>query len=162
MPTSRKPRPPSTRLRRGVGLLVINKEGLILAGLRHHSSGNAAWQLPQGGLEFKEQPLTAAYRELTEETGILPEEVELLATHPNWTTYILPPEFITRARFKGQRHKWFIFRYLPEEMPNLAKAKDKEFDELKWATASWVYENTISFRQPIYREIFKTYADILA
>lgn len=161
-PTPKTRRPASTRLRRGVGLLLINHQGLILAGLRHHNSGHSAWQLPQGGLEYRENPLTAAYRELKEETGIPKADVELIATHPAWTTYILPPEFIAKAHFKGQRHKWYIFKYLPEDLPDLSRAQDKEFTKLQWVTAAWLYDNTVNFRQPIYREIFRTYADLLA
>jgi len=159
---TRAPRVASTKLRRGVGMLVINEEGLILAGLRRHASGDKAWQLPQGGLEYREDPEKAAYRELAEETGIPAKDLELLHIHEGWTTYILPPEFIEKAHFKGQKHRWFVFKYKKSGLPDLSKATDKEFSELQWTTASWLYDHTVNFRQQAYREVFKTYASLLA
>lgn len=150
------PRPP--RLRRGVGLVVINTEGLVLAGLRNHASGNPAWQLPQGGIDRQERLLAAAYRELEEETGLTPMQVQFVNLMPTWTTYMLPPEFANKSRIKGQRHRWFLFRYLAEGVPDIAQAKHVEFKQLQWMPAADLQAQTISFRQDVYAEVFKYFA----
>lgn len=149
-------RPP--RLRRGVGLVVINAEGLVLAGLRNHASGNPAWQLPQGGIDRQERLLAAAYRELEEETGLTPMQVQFVNLMPTWTTYMLPAEFANKSRIKGQRHRWFLFRYLGEGVPDIAQAKHVEFKKLQWMKAAELQAQTINFRQDVYDEVFKFFA----
>jgi putative (di)nucleoside polyphosphate hydrolase len=146
------------RLRRNVGLVIVNHAGLVLAGLRYHAaSKESAWQLPQGGIEGRERPLTAAYREITEETGLEGDEITLLAELPRWTTYYLPREWSAGRRFKGQTQKWFIFRYLKDDLPDIRRAAHKEFSQLKWVEADWLTGHVIAFRQPIYQEVFASF-----
>lgn len=146
------------RLRRNVGLVIVNGEGKVLAGLRSHANGDKAWQLPQGGIEGREAPLAAAYRELEEETGVQAQDVELIFEKPEWTTYILPKEWTRGRRFAGQRQKWFLFRYLHDGIPDLTRAKDKEFEALDWVDADWLVGHVIAFRKPIYEMVFKAVA----
>lgn len=150
-----------SRLRRNVGMVIINSEGKVLAGLRAHANGDKAWQLPQGGIEGRERPLTAVYRELREETGVTFEDVELLGELPRWTVYFLPREWTRGRRFAGQKQKWFVFRYLKEGIPDVTLAKDKEFEALDWVQPDWLVQHVIDFRKPVYRDVFAGFADYL-
>lgn len=143
------------RLRRNVGLVVVNGEGKVLAGLRAHASGDKAWQLPQGGIEGREAPVKAAYRELQEETGLTRDDVRLVAERPDWTQYFLPPEWARGRRFAGQTQKWFLFAYDKAGLPDLAKAVDREFEALDWVDPAWLQQHVIDFRKPVYKTVFE-------
>ena len=56
-------------LRDGVGIVVLNKENKVFVAKRIDNPKNF-WQMPQGGVDEGEDFLTAAYRELEEETSI--------------------------------------------------------------------------------------------
>jgi putative (di)nucleoside polyphosphate hydrolase len=154
--------PARGRLRRNVGLVIVNSEGKLLCGLRAHANGDKAWQLPQGGIEARERPITAVYRELQEETGLEPHEVELLAERVSWIDYWLPKEWVKGRRFAGQTQKWFCFRYLGEGVPDLSRAKDREFEQLDWLDATWLGEHVIDFRKKVYAKVFREFAPFLA
>ena len=57
-------------LRDGVGIIVLNKENKVFVAKRIDNPKNF-WQMPQGGVDKGEDFLTAAYRELAEETSIV-------------------------------------------------------------------------------------------
>jgi len=140
-----------------VGLVVRNAQGKVLAGLRAHASGDKAWQLPQGGIEGRERPATAAYRELREETGIDPRAVKLVREHGAWIDYHLPASMTAGRRFVGQTQKWFLFEYLETGLPNLAKATDREFEQLAWVEFDWLIAHVIDFRKPVYKAVKKVF-----
>ena len=147
---------PKGKLRRNVGLVVMNGEGKVLAGLRYHALNNeSAWQLPQGGIDGREKALSAAYRELKEETGLRPQQVDFVAELPGWTVYYLPEEWAKGRHFVGQKQKWFLFKYPKDDLPDLKAAKHREFSELKWVDSAWLTQHVIAFRQPVYREVFE-------
>jgi putative (di)nucleoside polyphosphate hydrolase len=156
-PSKLNPTEGAPKLRRNVGLVVRNAQGKVLAGLRAHASGDKAWQMPQGGIEGRELPATAAYRELREETGIDPRAVKLVREHAAWIDYILPSEMTVGRRFAGQTQKWFLFDYLEAGLPNLAKATDQEFEQLAWVEFDWLIAHVIAFRKPVYKEVKKAF-----
>ena len=59
----------------GVGIIVLNKENKIFVAKRIDNP-KGYWQMPQGGVDEGEDFLSAAYRELEEETSI--KNVELI------------------------------------------------------------------------------------
>ena len=62
--------------RPNVGIILTNELGQVLWARR---IGQDSWQFPQGGIQRNESPEQALYRELHEEVGLLPEDVEILA-----------------------------------------------------------------------------------
>ena len=99
-------------LRKGVGIIILNKNNKVFVAKRIDNSKNF-WQMPQGGVDEGEDFLTAAYRELKEETSI--SNVELIEEIEGITTYELPENLlgiIWKGKYKGQKQKWFLMRYL--------------------------------------------------
>ena len=109
-----RPMPPSPihpdRYRPGVGMMLLNQAGLVLVAQRLDAPAQAAWQMPQGGIDAGETPQAAANRELTEEIGVSPHSTQFLAESANWYFYDLPTELAQRlwgGAYIGQRQKWF-------------------------------------------------------
>jgi len=62
----------SDRYRRGVGIMLLNREGKVFVGARIDNT-DEAWQMPQGGIDDADDDEWAtALRELEEETGVPP------------------------------------------------------------------------------------------
>ena len=102
-------------LRKGVGIVLLNQNNQIFVAKRIDNP-NDFWQMPQGGIDIGENPLQAAYRELKEETSI--KSVKLIKEINNEITYLLPNNLlgiIWRGKYKGQKQKWFIMRFLGED-----------------------------------------------
>ena len=99
-------------LRKGVGVILLNSENKVFVA-RRIDNPKDFWQMPQGGVDKDENFLTAAFRELKEETSI--EKVELIKEIDEKTTYELPDNLIGiiwKGKYRGQEQKWFIMRYL--------------------------------------------------
>src|SRR6478736_1183417 len=81
-----------TQYRPCVGVMLLNKQGLVWIGRRYDKSNEEGegywWQMPQGGIDPGEDVRQAALRELAEETGIT--SAEIIAESANWYTYDLP------------------------------------------------------------------------
>lgn len=130
-------------------IVVRHADGRVLAFERADLPGQ--WQLPQGGLERGEQPLEAAWRELTEETGLGPDDVELIDEHDDWTVYEWPPEVVGRGDRLGQVHRWFFFRTIDggaEPTPD-----GREFSAWRWADVPWLVGQVIAFRRRGYERM---------
>lgn len=152
----------------GVGIMLINRAGLVWIGRRRPKWGDGTiWQMPQGGLAKKETPYAAALRELEEETGV--RRVELLAEAPDWVTYDLPQDLVgvaLKGRYRGQKQKWFAFRFTGDDsdvviVPQRRSLK-AEFEAWRWAYAPEVIDLAIDYKQPIYREVVARFAAHLA
>ena len=140
-------------LRNGVGIVVLNKDGKVFVARRIDNPMNF-WQMPQGGVDEGEDFLSAAYRELEEETSI--KSVEIIQEIDGITTYELPDNLlgiIWKGKYKGQKQKWFLMRYLGEDKEINIKTKNPEFLEWKWVDLKKITELVVDFKLHVYQEL---------
>ena len=140
-------------LRSGVGIVILNKENKIFVAKRIDNPKNF-WQMPQGGVNKGEKLLTAALRELEEETGM--KEVELIQEIDGTITYELPPHLlgiIWKGKYKGQKQKWFLMRYLGNDRDINIKTEKPEFLEWKWIDLDLLTEVVVDFKLHVYKEL---------
>ena len=143
----------SLPLRKGVGIVVLNKEDKVFVAKRIDNPKNF-WQMPQGGVDEGEDFLTAAYRELEEETSI--KNVELIQEIDGQTTYLLPDHLlgiIWKGKYKGQKQKWFLMRYLGNDNDINIKTDKPEFLEWKWVNLNMITEIVVDFKLHVYKEL---------
>jgi putative (di)nucleoside polyphosphate hydrolase len=148
-------------LRSGVGIVVLNKENKVFIARRIDNPKNY-WQMPQGGVDHDEDYLFAAYRELREETGI--KNVELIKELDGFTTYKLPTNLlgiIWKGKYKGQKQKWFVMRFLGNDDEINIKTKRPEFLDWKWIELDKITDLVVKFKLDVYKEIKKKVKDIL-
>ena len=142
-------------LRNGVGIVVLNKQNKVFVAKRIDNPKDF-WQMPQGGVDNGESFLTAAYRELEEETSI--KNVELIQEIDGTTTYELPKHLlgiIWRGKYKGQKQKWFLMRYLGEDSEINIKTHKPEFLEWRWIDLGMITEVVVDFKLHVYKELKK-------
>lgn len=152
--------PEAAYFRANVGVVVTNGRGKILALQRKGRPGQ--WQCPQGGLDVGEAPQAAALRELEEETGIRPDEIELVAEHPRWLAYELPPKAQRKRIGMGQVQRWFLVRLCDPDRPiDLSQAQDDEFDAFEWTTLEELAAKIWIVKRPIYEDLARHFADHL-
>lgn len=147
-----------------VGVVLTNPAGLIFAGRRIDSAA-PAWQMPQGGIDKDEKPSAAALRELTEETGVAPSAVEVLAKTPDWLTYDLPPELLGKVwggKYRGQRQKWFLMRFLGSDSDIDITREHPEFSEWRWIGADEMVAAIVPFKREIYSAVVTQFRPWLA
>ena len=140
-------------LRNGVGIVVLNNKNKVFVAKRIDNPKNY-WQMPQGGVDDGEDFLTAAYRELEEETSI--KNVKLIKEIDGTMTYELPDHLlgiIWKGRYKGQKQKWFLMRYLGDDKDINIKTKKPEFLEWKWIDLDMITEVAVDFKSHVYKEI---------
>ena len=133
-------------LRSGVGIVILNKENKIFVAKRIDNPKNF-WQMPQGGVDKDEDFLSAAYRELEEETSI--KDVELIKEIDEILIYELPKHLlgiIWKGKYKGQKQKWFIMRYLGTDDKININTKKPEFLEWKWIDLDMITEVVVDFK----------------
>lgn len=142
-----------------VGVMLINPGGLVFAAQRVDQD-SAAWQMPQGGVDRDEDPQQAALRELQEETGIPPDQVEVLAQTDDWLAYDLPHELVPRVwkgRFRGQQQKWFLCRFLGDDSTIRLDTAHPEFTCWQWMAADDLLRAIVPFKRDIYARVIRTF-----
>lgn len=147
-----------------VGVVLINAAGRIWAGQRIDTP-SPAWQMPQGGIDKDEKPREAAYRELWEETGITRELVEFIGKTHGWVTYDLPPDLLGKVwggKYRGQKQKWFLFRYLGTDDQIVIAQAHPEFSAWKWIGATEMLESIVPFKRKVYGEVVAAFRAHLA
>nr|WP_255610973.1 RNA pyrophosphohydrolase [Lysobacter sp. ESA13C] len=137
--------------RPNVGIVLMHPDGRLFWARRVHRDG---WQFPQGGMNTDETPLEAMYRELREETGLLPQHVEVLGATPGWLRYRLPRRAIRRNDRLvciGQKQVWFLLRLTGEESDLRLDLTDKpEFDHWRWVDFWYPVEHVVMFKRGVY------------
>ena len=139
--------------RSGVGIVVLNKNNKVFVARRIDNPKNF-WQMPQGGVDKDEDFLTAAFRELNEETSI--KSVELIKELDGFITYNLPDHLlgiIWKGKYKGQTQKWFVMRFIGEDSEININTKHPEFLEWKWVELSEITKLVVNFKLDLYQEV---------
>lgn len=147
-----------------VGIMVLNRDGLVWAG-RRIAIGNSEydgsphlWQMPQGGIDRDEDPLEAARRELYEETGM--QTVSLLADAGRWINYDLPAHLIgigLKGKYRGQTQRWYAFRFEGDESEIAINpppgGHEAEFDAWAWKPMQALPDLIVPFKREVYEEV---------
>jgi putative (di)nucleoside polyphosphate hydrolase len=140
-------------LRIGVGIILLNDKNNIFVGKRIDNPSNS-WQMPQGGVDNNENFYAAAKRELEEETSI--KSVKLIKELDSWMEYELPKNLLGKlwhGKYRGQKQKWFIMKFLGNENEINIKTKNPEFLEWKWIEPSILTDLVVDFKFDIYNKI---------
>ena len=139
--------------RNGVGIVVLNKDNKVFVAKRIDNPKNF-WQMPQGGVDKGENYIDAAYRELKEETSI--ENVKLIKELDGLITYNLPQSLlgiIWKGRFKGQKQKWFLMKFLGTDNEIDIRTRNPEFLEWKWIDLEKITDAVVDFKLHVYEEV---------
>ena len=148
-------------LRNGVGIIVLNKDNKVFVAKRIDNPKNF-WQMPQGGVDEGEDFLSAAFRELEEETSI--KKVKLIKEIDVITTYLLPKHLlgiIWKGKYKGQKQKWFLMKYLGNDSEININTKKPEFLDWKWIDIEHMTDVVVDFKLEVYKKIQKKVRAIL-
>ncbi|RZO89116.1 MAG: RNA pyrophosphohydrolase [alpha proteobacterium HIMB114] len=146
--------------RKGVGMMVFNDDKKIFVGKR--IDNQKAWQMPQGGVDENEDCFSAARRELYEETGI--QSIRVIEKSKEKYTYDLPEYLlgkIWKGKYKGQRQRWFLIKFLgPDSEINLNQ-KCPEFNEWKWVDIDELPKIIVPFKKKLYLSLIKEFYDFI-
>jgi putative (di)nucleoside polyphosphate hydrolase len=142
------------------GIMLMNGAGRIFVGQRIDTTVEA-WQMPQGGIDDGEDAETAAIRELGEETGVRPDKVELVAVAPGEFYYDLPEELIGKVwkgKWRGQRQRWFLYRFLGEDVDIDIATEHQEFRAWRWVDPAELPEVIVPFKKALYQDVLAAFA----
>lgn len=144
-----------------VGIMLLNNMGKVFVAQRIDTR-TEAWQMPQGGIDEGEDPVCAAMRELEEEIGT--NKAALIAESTDWLYYDLPRDLqgkLWEGRYKGQRQKWFLYRFLGEDHDINLETAHPEFLNWRWANINELQDLAISFKRHIYEKIIQEFQEFL-
>ncbi len=142
-------------MRKGVGVIILNKKNEVFVGKRRDNPINK-WQMPQGGIDEGEDNLSAMKRELFEETSI--RNIKILREINGFYEYELPKNLIGiiwKGKYRGQRQKWFIARFLGNDHEINLNTKHPEFIEWKWISPTSLPEVIVDFKKELYLKLLK-------
>ena len=142
-------------MRDGVGVIILNKKDKVFVGKRKDNPVNN-WQMPQGGVNEGEDYITAMKRELLEETSI--QNIKIIKEIDKIYQYELPENLIGiiwKGKYRGQKQKWFITRFLGEEKEINLNTKHAEFIDWKWIEPKFLPEVIVYFKKDLYLNLLK-------
>ena len=148
-------------MRNGVGVIVLNNENKVFVGKRKDNPVDK-WQMPQGGVDIGESYLSAMKRELYEETSI--KSIEILKEINGFFEYELPKNLvgiIWKGKFRGQKQKWFITRFIGNENEINLQTENPEFIEWKWIIPDELPRSIVDFKKKMYAELLETLKDFI-
>jgi len=146
-------------LRLGVGAIVLNNNNQVFVGKRKDNPVNK-WQMPQGGVNEGEKLLDAMKRELEEETGI--KNIKILREIDGWSEYELPKNLlgkIWRGKYRGQKQKWFVVRFLGNDNEVNLETNKPEFIEWKWLDIESLPGVIVEFKRKVYEGLLPKIRD---
>ena len=138
-----------------VGIMLVNAAGLVFVGQRRDTH-QAAWQMPQGGLDPGEDVPTAALRELVEETGITTDLVQIVGQTRDPVAYDLPPDLVGRfwgGRYRGQAQTWVLMRYLGTDAQIGIATGHPEFSDWRWSPLAELVPHIVAFKKAVYERV---------
>ncbi|WP_297477791.1 RNA pyrophosphohydrolase [Ferrovum sp.] len=148
--------------RPNVGIILCNEYNQVFWAKRVRQQ---AWQFPQGGIQAGETPEQAMYRELAEETGLLPQHVRILGRTRDWLRYDVPAQWLRRdwrSHYRGQKQIWFLLRMVGSDSDvSLATSDQPEFDDWCWSTYWIPMENVVEFKRAVYQAALEELASLL-
>ena len=148
-------------LRMGVGIAVLNSENKVFVGKRKDNPFDK-WQMPQGGVDPNEPLLQAMKRELLEETSI--KNIEILKEFDQWLEYELPENLIGKiweGKYRGQKQKWFVVKFLGDDSEININTKNAEFMEWKWIDIDLLPELIVLFKKHVYEKVLVEIKEIV-
>ncbi|MEW7976694.1 MAG: RNA pyrophosphohydrolase [Candidatus Sedimenticola endophacoides] len=152
----------SEGFRSNVGIILCNEQRQLFWGRR---VGQNAWQFPQGGIKPQESPEQAMYRELEEEVGLMPHQVELMGVTGDWLRYRLPRRFLrhnSKPLCIGQKQRWFLLRVLCDETDFcLCRSAKPEFDQWRWVKYWQPVREVVYFKSQVYSRALEELAPLL-
>ena len=137
-------------MRVGVGIIVLNSKNQVFVGKRKDNP-NDKWQMPQGGVDKGEDFITAMKRELIEETSI--KNIKIIKEIEKIYQYELPENLvgvIWKGKYRGQKQKWFITRFLGQENEINLNTKNAEFIDWKWIEPKLLPKVIVNFKKDLY------------
>ena len=148
-------------LRTGVGIVVLNSQNKVFVGKRIDNPFDK-WQMPQGGVDFEEPLLLAMKRELLEETSI--KNIKVLKEFDQWLEYELPEKLvgkIWKGKYRGQKQKWFVVKFLGNDSEININTKNPEFIEWKWVSIDLLPDLIVLFKKHVYETVLTELKKIL-
>ncbi|MBL6786344.1 MAG: RNA pyrophosphohydrolase [Candidatus Pelagibacter bacterium] len=142
-------------MRKGVGIIVLNEKNKVFVGKRRDNPSDK-WQMPQGGVDEGEDDFTAMQRELTEETSI--KNIKIIKKIEDIFEYELPENLvgiIWKGKFRGQKQKWFITRFLGQDSEINLNTSYPEFIEWKWLEPEKLPDVIVDFKKNLYLKLLK-------
>jgi putative (di)nucleoside polyphosphate hydrolase len=142
-------------MRSGVGIIVLNKKNQVFVGKRKDNPGDR-WQMPQGGIDVGENYIDAMKRELVEETSI--KNIKIIKQIEQTYQYQLPDNLIGiiwKGKFRGQKQKWFITRFLGNDNEININTKYPEFIDWKWIDPKMLPNVIVNFKKDLYLNLLK-------
>ena len=154
-------KPVSLPYRDGVGMMLLNRDGLVFVAKRIDMRAEA-WQMPQGGIDKGENPRACAMRELREEIGT--DKAEILHEAPGWYYYDLPKDLVPKiwnGKYRGQRQKWFLLQFTGEDNDINIETENPEFLEWKWVKPAQLPELIVLFKRELYAKLVRDFQAFL-